>query len=52
MKTWLNPDIHEPEPLLSLLVPFDPQMMEAWPVNTAVNSPRNEGRELLTRTDG
>jgi putative SOS response-associated peptidase YedK len=48
-KEWLNPDIHDPKPLLPLLMPLDPELMEAWPVSSAVNNPRNEGEELLTR---
>lgn len=33
--------------LTALLAPFPPEAMAAWPVSNRVNSPRNEGPELL-----
>jgi putative SOS response-associated peptidase YedK len=29
-----------------LLKPYPPELLEAYPVSTAVNSPKNEGSEL------
>ncbi len=40
---WLDPGTRDPEPLLSLLVPFPPEAMTAYPVSRAVNSPSNDG---------
>ena len=31
------------------LAPFPAELMDAYPVSTRVNSPRNEGPELLDR---
>jgi putative SOS response-associated peptidase YedK len=44
---WLDPEIGDPARLTPLLVPYPAERMEAWPVGTAVNSPRNDGPELL-----
>jgi putative SOS response-associated peptidase YedK len=30
-----------------LLRPYPAELMTAWPISTRVNSPRNEGAELL-----
>jgi putative SOS response-associated peptidase YedK len=46
---WLDPDETEPEPLLALLKPYPARAMVAYPVSRAVNSPRNDGPELLER---
>jgi len=44
--TWLHPD---PDPMvgLHLLRPFPAEKMAAYPVNTYVNSPRNEGEACI-----
>jgi putative SOS response-associated peptidase YedK len=39
---WLDPEFEGKEKLLSLLSPFPADEMTAYPVNTLVNSPRNE----------
>jgi putative SOS response-associated peptidase YedK len=44
---WLNPDETEVDRLLPLLRPYAAREMEAWPVATAVNNPRNDSRELV-----
>jgi len=36
---WLDATVEKPESLSSLLVPFDPAAMTAYPVSTRVNSP-------------
>ena len=43
--TWLDPDQSEGA-LKALLVPYAGEM-EALPLSTAVNNPRNDGPELL-----
>lgn len=45
--TWLNPDNVETMELQRLLVPYPETEMQAWPVSRAVNSPRNDGEELI-----
>lgn len=44
---WLDPDITEPEPLLSLLASYPAGEMTARRVSQAVNSVRNDGPELV-----
>lgn len=45
---WLS-DI-ENKQLLSLLQPFDAKAMEAYPVSSRLNSPRNNSKELTARS--
>jgi len=40
---WLDPSEHRPDRLSSLLGPFPPEAMEAFPVGTFVGNPANEG---------
>lgn len=49
---WLDPDTHEPERLLPLLVPFGAEQMETYRIGTAINNPRNEGQQLLEQAAG
>jgi len=42
-QVWLDPDEQAPDRLQHLLKPYPTEMMEAFPVSTVVNSPRNEG---------
>jgi putative SOS response-associated peptidase YedK len=49
---WLDPEVSDPEDLLSLLVPAAPGRLEAYPVSTAVNNVRNNGPELLEPLPG
>ena len=42
-KRWLSRD-EEPDDLLR---PYPAELMMMWPVSTKVNSPKNEGRELI-----
>ncbi|SFJ93043.1 SOS response-associated peptidase [Thermoflavimicrobium dichotomicum] len=46
---WLDPDITDSEFLKSLLVPFDSNQMEAYPVSSDVNSPRNDFSDLIRK---
>ena len=40
-EVWLYPDVRETDQLLSLLAPYPPSDMEAYPVSRRVNSPSN-----------
>lgn len=44
---WLDQEIEQPELLLSLLGPYPDDEMEAYPVSTLVNSPKNESSECI-----
>ncbi|QKT03523.1 SOS response-associated peptidase [Ectothiorhodospiraceae bacterium 2226] len=44
---WLDPDCTDPARLAPLLRPIDPAGLVAEPVSLAVNSPRNEGADLI-----
>ncbi|ODA28648.1 SOS response-associated peptidase [Planctopirus hydrillae] len=44
---WLDQKIEQPELLLSLLGPYPDDEMEAYPVSTLVNSPKNESSECI-----
>lgn len=46
---WLNPSPQSPLDLQSLLVPYPPDEMEAYPVSTLVNSPANDRPEILVK---
>jgi putative SOS response-associated peptidase YedK len=46
---WLDPDETEPENLGEMLRPYPAREMEAYPISTAVNSPRNKGAEIIKR---
>lgn len=45
--TWLDPGENHPEKLKSLYKPYPSDQMRCYPVSTFVNSPKNEGPELL-----
>ena len=40
-----------PEQLQEMLTPYPAELMESFPVSTVVNSPRNEGPQLIQRFD-
>ncbi len=44
---WLDPRNADPADLKKLLVPASPDLLEAYPVSTRVNSVRNNGEELV-----
>ncbi|MFT8316805.1 MAG: SOS response-associated peptidase [Sporolactobacillus sp.] len=46
---WLNPNLHAPADLNRLLKPYDAELMEAYPVDQAVNKVKNNYPELLKR---
>lgn len=43
---WLNPDNVEPEQLLKLLKPYPASEMDAYPVSSLVNTPKNNFKEI------
>jgi len=46
---WLNPSVTDMTRLHSLIAPYPQRFMEAYRVSTRVNSPANEGIELIER---
>lgn len=46
---WVDPDVQDDEVLKAMLKPYDASQMEAYPVSTEVNSPKNNGPELIER---
>lgn len=48
-KIWLDPKVQDAEELGSLLQPFDSNELEAYEVSDAVNSPKNNGPELIEK---
>lgn len=44
---WLDPGVTDVSRLQALAVPYPERLMEAYPVSRAVNSPSNEGAELV-----
>ena len=45
--TWLDPSIQDPQFLSSLLQPYPPEEMEALPVTTMVNNPKNDSEKCI-----
>ena len=45
--TWLDPKQEDDEKLRSLLAPFAADQMEAFPVSSRVNSPKNDDAECI-----
>lgn len=48
---WVDPDNHDKDRLLSMLIPYSSDEMEAYPVSRDVNSPRNNSSSLVERDD-
>lgn len=44
---WLEPDFHGQGKLLEMLKPCAAEDMEAYPVSTVVNNPRNENADCI-----
>ncbi len=47
---WLDPENHSTRELEKLLVPYSEGELEIYPVSEKVNSPRNQGPELIKKT--
>ncbi len=45
--TWLAPSMQDPTLLSSLLLSYPPEEMEAYPVSTMVNNPRNDSDKCI-----
>ena len=48
---WLNPGVTDVNQLHALIGPYPENFMEAYPVSKRVNSPANDGAELLARVE-
>ena len=46
---WLDHGVREPDVLREALTPYDPGTMKAYEVSTLVNSPANDGPEVIAR---
>jgi putative SOS response-associated peptidase YedK len=46
-REWLDPANDDVGQLKEMLLPYDPGLMEAFPVSSAVNSVKNDGPELI-----
>ena len=51
MRRWLEPGEKPAEELNELLLPYPADKMEAYPISKQVNSPRNDGAELIKRVE-
>ncbi|MDQ3564717.1 MAG: SOS response-associated peptidase [Pseudomonadota bacterium] len=47
--TWMDPELADPVQLKPLLAPYPSERMEAYPVSTRVNSPKNNHADLIVR---
>lgn len=47
---WLDRSVAGKD-VLDLLTPFDAEQMEAWPVSTRVNTPKNDSPDLIDAAD-
>ncbi len=50
--TWLDPDVDDVAALAELLVPAPDDLLQMWPVDPAVNSPRSNSPELTRPLEG
>jgi putative SOS response-associated peptidase YedK len=48
---WLDPTLDDPRALGRLLAPYPDEALECWAVSARVNSPRNDGPDLLEPLD-
>ena len=48
-RVWLDPDQQDQDTLRALLTPYAATQMEAYPVSTLVNSPRNDTPDVIAR---
>ena len=44
---WLDPNEQDPAKLKALLLPFDAELMTAYPVSRVVNSPAHDSPECI-----
>lgn len=48
-QVWLDPNVQDPELLQELIKPYQRLGLEAYEVSGAVNSPKNNGQELIQK---
>lgn len=48
---WLDPSLTDVEVLQGMLGPYPERLMEAYPVSRKVNSPTNDGPDLVERVE-
>ncbi len=48
-QAWLDPNVQDPELLQELIKPYQRSGLEAYEVSDAVNSPKNNGEELIRK---
>ena len=46
---WIDPELTEPEQLLPLLDQYPGELMQEWPVSSAVGAVKNDSAELIQR---
>jgi putative SOS response-associated peptidase YedK len=51
-KSWLNPDISEPEHIMPMLELYPAENMEGWRVPDDAKSPKNDNAEVIKPIDG
>lgn len=44
---WLDPTVQDPQVLQELIKPYEAEELQAYPVSEAVNSPKNNGADLI-----
>ena len=49
---WLDPEFQDAKVLITMLVSYEADKLEAYPVSTLVNSPKNERAECVEQIDG
>ena len=52
VETWLDEGVTDPDVLVRLLRPYPPELLEMWPVTTAVNDVKNDGPRLVEPLEG
>ena len=48
---WMNPDLQEPSEITKLLDPVDQDLLETYEISTFVNSPKNQGEQVIRAMD-
>jgi putative SOS response-associated peptidase YedK len=48
---WLDPEVSDRDTLESVLGPYDPEAMTAWPVSREVNKPQNDHAGVIERVE-
>jgi putative SOS response-associated peptidase YedK len=44
---WLDPEVHDPEKVMTLLKSYPENELEIYPVGFSVNSPKHDGEDLI-----